>query len=1156
MKRCASLPVMGLASAALLFAACAKEIQTTPPPTGQVTPVFDPSASPPAVPTPTDLARDAATGLLKVPVADATQNPAQAYLDSYLNTLNGFPSSATAEVKFTGELDEKSVSAESIKVYELGEGGLATDVADLVFEHKKVEAAGKTTSLVRVWNYAGWKRGASYAFFVLTGSDKGVKDAAGKALTRSALFEVATAASPLCEWDPNTSFDAASGRCATPATGKPALGCCTYNYSALIDSSVKKAIHDDPKYADKPAEEVEALIKSSILAKATDFERLRRGFGGLLAVAEKKGLKREQVAVLWSFTVVNMNEAIFEPASVPPRVPSPTDLVRDPATGFLAVPSAPTASDAEKEFNAYLNSLDGFPAASSPTLDFYAELDEATITGSVLGFQVAQDGISPLSDVSTSWNAGRKRLTLSRKGGFPRGGKVVLVALGGAKGLKNKESKDATAPKRSALMHLALSPHPLCTFDAAKKECTDTKVSSFIDDPASKPGAMTGLQKATRFELIRQAYDAILKGLDGAGVLKREEVASLWAFSVTSQTEVVYDPTAGVIPFPNNLLIDQGTGKVNIPARPGESAAQAALRQGLNTLDGFSTQGGSFAVVTGKIDPPSLEYGVGGLALDLDAKATIAMNFTFEERAPAIVATPASPLGEKTQHAVVLLSRYKAGDLKPTSGLKDDKGRRLIPSVFTVLIRNRHSLLAAGGKSAVSVLDDATALQAEMARMAHKPLFDSLEAQGFKREDVVAAWTFKTQTIAEPMTKLRAMPWQILAAADFNTPKLGGTIDATLAGWPAAAPKDALGGFVPDGTFVSWNALDAKTGAFLPDPTKGKAELIPFLLALPKGTMPAGGWPVALFQHGLNGQKTAMFELANSLAKVGYATLAFDAGFHGSRSLCTKNEHCTAGGTCDLAAGKCSTALLDTDGDGTPDASGARFLVLANPFAVRDNLRQHVVDAAVLLRAIALNGASGIAGLKFDPTKVQVIGQSLGGILSTLVAAVDPLPQRAVLNVPGAPLPIAYANSPAFKKEVTEFMTAQGAAEGSVAYLQLINTFCWIVDPGDPGNFARYLQKAQLPDLVKAGTNVPKKSVIVQLAGKDQTLPTIYGKYLAEAAGIDISKTVFADQGHGFLRNADPAGSEAATAAAQLQAATFLSTGTVCTPNVTAGTCN
>jgi dienelactone hydrolase len=1195
--------------AVLLLTGCAKDLDRYTAGTG-VSAVFDPTGSPPAVPTPTDLVRSSVTGLLQVPVANDAKDPtlkAQAYFDTYLNTLNGYPTSATAEMRFDGVVDEKTVTKDTVLVYSAADllnptGGAATPLADLVIEHRVVTAASPSYSLVRIWNYAGWTRGTTYVIYVL-GGDKGVKDPSGKPVLRSASFELATSPAALCAWDSTKSWDAATQSCATPAAGTKASGCCTFNYSSLVESKVKKAVRDAPENLTKDPEEVELLVKSAVLSAATSFERLRQGMNKLLGpLGTSASIQRDDVALLWAFSTVSMNEAVFDPASTVPRIPTPTDLLRDPKTGMVTIPVAPTASDAEKEFTtSYLNTLDGFTPAVTPTLDFAAELDTTTATASnVLLFEVGATSLNQVSDAKVAIDATAKRVTITRPGGFKRGATHVAFAVGGDSGLKNKDTTLAAAPKRSGIMQLALSPYPLCTFDAATKACTDAKISSIIDDPASKTGALTAVQKATKFETIRQGYDPLLKLFEATGKGKREGVVALWTFTITSQTEVLLDPVTGVLPFPNNMLLDPvGLAKtppeykVNIPAQPGETATEKALREQLNTFDGFSTQGALFAATSGLVDKTSLQFGVSAVAFNLDKSAPEPILFDFVDTGPAIVATPSRPLDEKTQYGIVLLSKLKAGQLAPDGGgLKDPKGQRVIPATFMALLRSKAKLLDVSGRSTVSLLSDAQATLAEPFRAAMEKFFDGLEANPLlpiKRADIVAAWTFRTQTITEKLPLLRALPWSILGAVDSNQPKWTGTYDATLAGFPTNVPSTDIAGWIKDGLFTSWNAIDeAGTTAFLPDPTKGKPSAVPFLMTIPKGTMPATGWPVAVYQHGIFDLKTDALAVANSLAKGGIAMISFDVMYHGDRTWCTANTQCTAGGTCAVATGTCSTSLvIDPTAFPVPGpaASGARFLWTDNPalpLALRDNMRQYVIDGSALLRGIALppvpstsciptptdpkcalaSGPTGITSWgtnNLDRNKVYFVGQSLGSMLGTLLMATDPLPTRVNFNVPGAPFVTVARTGATYRPLFDGLLKKFNVTDGTLPAMKLINILTWILDPADSGNYAAYVTTKQLPDLVKSklvpGSLVPKKTAICQLATNDQTVPkSPNGDYFAAAAGVDTTKTTYTGQGHGMLLEGSP--DQKASDAAQTQMTTFFTDGTICTPNLTTGTCN
>ncbi len=947
-------------------------------------------------------------------------------------------------------------------------------------------------------------------------------------------------------------------------------------------------------------------------------------------------------------------QAVFDPSYVDPvtrkpapKVPTPTDLIKDPLTGLLAIPAtAATAPAAQKEFDAYLRTLDGFPTGSTAEVRFSGKLLDSSVVAdkSVVVLDVTnKKSVTRVTGLTLTYTAasdGTSRVTIKNPKGWTRASTYALYVLGGAGGVRDAKNKKGVI--RAPLFELAAAPKPLCEWDAQKywyaveklcsgestrplincrgdTDCDDegatgvctkgtctegvlskkvkvqgrrgccvynyssliaTAVQKSMDStPTHKELSLVQQQaavkvetlaRATDFERMRAAYGGgggLLDAAAGAGLV-RDDVALAWSFSTLSMSEVLYDPAAGTIPFPNDLLYDAANKKVNIPAPASETAAEKQLRLGLNSLDGFSTQGSAFAGFVGTIDVKTVKLLSGVIVAEASGTPVMDATVKVVDTAPAIVITPSKPLKEKTQYAVVLVSKRAAvPSKKAAAGLTDAGGNRLAASSFLAMIRSR-AALTRDGKSTISSLDDATAKQLETARLAHKKLFDLLETNSLlpiKREDVVAAWAFTTQSITAPLTKMRALPWQVLAAADAGAPTLAGTLDDKLTGYPAGKAKNNIAAWVQKGTFTSYNLLDQHgSAAFYPDQAKCpaticKATTVPFSLAVPKGTMPANGWPVVLYQHGGGRGRLTAMDLADDFAATGIATLAFDAVYHGDRTWCQKDSHCTAG-TC--VKGACSAGkLADTDGDGIPDASGDRFLTFANPFAIRDNIRQHVIDAAALLRALSLGGAGAIkdgAGkanaVQLDKTRVYYASQSLGSIMGTLVLAADPLPSRAALNVPGAPLVDIVLTSPGYKADKDALLKANDVKEGTLGYLRLANTFHWIMDPADPGNFARYTQKGGLEDQV-LGASITSKEVMIQLAGKDQTVPLALGQYLAKLMEVTVTDTTYEHQGHGFLHTADPAGTSMATTAARKQVIEFFTTGKVCKPDVKAGTC-
>jgi hypothetical protein len=992
--------------------------------------------------------------------------------------------------------------------------------------------------------------------------------------------------------------------------------------------------------------------------------------------------------------------ALFDPsASI---VPTPTDLVRDTQTGLLAVPVADeTQRPAQAEFDRYLNTLDGYPDTATASACFAGELNKDSIAGAFKVLQLpAKSGEqpTPITDVNAGdpvksldcpvltstrcdatagtgcgdeqrcvitgsatafcADAGWK-ISFSKASPWTRGASYAFYVTNA---LKTQAGKPLI---RSSSFELAAAPNPLCVYDVTQRKCTfnySTLIQSQVkasleaineakaakNDPADPALAPEELEKAiadevlssaTRFEQLRQAYSQILAAAPAAGV-EAKDVVLAWSFSVVSLVEGTFDPTRSLIPGPgNDLIYDATKGKVNIPAGSNETPEDKALREGLNTLDGFSTTGTYFAAFSGKLDASRLQNS--GQAVDLimvnltDPTATPEVSFGWLDKAGVLTMRPQKPLAEKTQYAVLLRSRPndKPEDadqaVAAAGGIADDRGRRVVASSAFAIARMKNPLTK-DGKSQVSVLTDLAASLLEPLRAQYDKVLTALEQNSaitppLKREDVALMWTFTTQSITEPLTKLRALPYTALATGDSGTPTFTGGIDPTLAAWPAGVPNTDIGG-LGKASFTSFNALDPATGALLADPSAGKAESIPFYITLPKladcstatctdstatcatlldtsQTPPVpttqkvcvpAKLPVVVVQHGLTRQKEDFFAIANTLAKGGFAVVAFDVIYHGERSVCAGDTDCVTSASCSAARRCCdkttptdckATYFADANTDGVPDVSGGpAFTNTQNPFAIRDNLRQHVIDASAFLRAIRLGAASGLqlplideatanapVSIALDADNVQLVSQSLGSILSTLVLATDSTVKRAVLSVPGAPVVKIFETSPtpSFRKLIDDLLKARGLCEAaatscpvneSAGALQLFHTLQWIVDAADPANFAKYIKTEQLKDEVAsaaAGSDVKvtAKEVIVQLAGKDQVIPVNLGRDLASWIGVDTSDTTYPQAGHGFLFSpTDP--NAAHTGAAQAQALTFLLSGSVCKPDTSTGQCN
>ncbi|RUO22044.1 VolA/Pla-1 family phospholipase [Aliidiomarina haloalkalitolerans] len=140
-------------------------------------------------------------------------------------------------------------------------------------------------------------------------------------------------------------------------------------------------------------------------------------------------------------------------------------------------------------------------------------------------------------------------------------------------------------------------------------------------------------------------------------------------------------------------------------------------------------------------------------------------------------------------------------------------------------------------------------------------------------------------------------------------------------------------------------------------------------------TMPAGGWPVVIFQHGITGSKENFLPIAGTLAVSGHAVVAIDHPLHGERGFEITD-----------ASGNVVRVINATTGEG---GSPTDYLNLASLLTARDNLRQSSADLLGL--RVGLN-FSDVAGVLINPTNVKFVGHSLGAIAGTNFMAVANTP--------------------------------------------------------------------------------------------------------------------------------------------------------------------
>lgn len=259
--------------------------------------------------------------------------------------------------------------------------------------------------------------------------------------------------------------------------------------------------------------------------------------------------------------------------------------------------------------------------------------------------------------------------------------------------------------------------------------------------------------------------------------------------------------------------------------------------------------------------------------------------------------------------------------------------------------------------------------------------------------------------------------------------------------------------------------------------TPVRTESLRIALTIPKGTMPAEGWPVVIYSHGTGGDFMSFVDdgtaarLAVVHAKDGteltrFAVVSTDQVLHGPR------------------------APVGTDVD-------TAFFNFNNLVAARDNVKQGALDDFQVLRLVkTINVAAAPTveiPIRFDPTKIYYFGHSQGSLTGGLFVAAEPELKGAVFSGAGAGLVAALLTK---AKPVDIGRLVQSFFRDPVDdFHPFLNLLQGYFDESDPANYARryFLEPP-------AGTSA--KNVLVTLGLRDSYSPVPTIETFAVAAGV------------------------------------------------------
>ena len=280
---------------------------------------------------------------------------------------------------------------------------------------------------------------------------------------------------------------------------------------------------------------------------------------------------------------------------------------------------------------------------------------------------------------------------------------------------------------------------------------------------------------------------------------------------------------------------------------------------------------------------------------------------------------------------------------------------------------------------------------------------------------------------------------------------------------------------------------------------------IPITVVLPRGTMPATGWPVVIYGHGLGGSRHDVLDLAEPITTLGYALVAIDLWGHGSRYSATDvtNNLAKAGFTG-------NPTLRDGFGDDVGPSTYINFFESFQNFgAIRDSIRQSTLDMSRVGMLIRSNpNLAALAGTgatpKFDPAKVAYLGESFGAIVGVDLAAIEPSISLYVLNVPGGGLlDYILPNSAAIGALAIPFSSGNlYRTTGTLdRFHPLVGMLQTIFDGADSLTFARHVLRDRF---VIENNYLERRHVVALEVLNDEAMPNVATEALARAFGMHV----------------------------------------------------
>lgn len=510
-------------------------------------------------------------------------------------------------------------------------------------------------------------------------------------------------------------------------------------------------------------------------------------------------------------------------------------------------------------------------------------------------------------------------------------------------------------------------------------------------------------------------------------------------------------------PWPSDLRT-RPSGAADLSALSIERARTTILEDAVRAVEdgppGFSPLASAYFGLAVDLDPDSLAGHV--LLVDVDRGERLAMSVEWNDVGGGY--WPARTLAVHPDYQIPPRAGARLAAIL-TTGLRAADGSALAPPAI------------------VAHLDAAEGPEAESLRT----LLPALDRLGLRREELLA-WT--TWRAADPMADLRALAGWVEAEAPPITSDLV-LVERKPAYDHYEGRITLTEGFSGEAPYTT--PFGAGLIEVLPDgaPATPREVTVPFTLTVPRGEMPADGFPLVLYGHGLGETHEGFLRTAAApLGNRGVAVIGLDPPLQGSRNT-----------------------------TGIEDRMLVIQLSVGNIIGGREILRQGVFDYLQLTRALAAPGLSVPAAvapdgaeLRFDASRLGYFGHSEGAQIGALLLPLAPTLGPAVFSEGGGGAAITMLvlklQEIDVSATVAEFLGVDLEVERWALGHPLVTAVIQpLLDAADPLHLARHVVREPLPGGVAHD--------LVMLEGfLDALTPPVSIEALASAIGLPIAEPV------------------------------------------------